>query len=111
MSSAIEGLRPENLWGHFEKLSEIPRPSKHEEEVLDYLKNMFTEKDLEWKQDKAGNIIVRKNRTNGGEESSPLVIQSHVDMVCEKNREKKENYIFLGLICAVVTVTVIIASL
>ena len=52
MSSAIEGLRPKGLWGHFEKLSEIPRPSKHEEMVLDYLKNMFTEKGLEWKQEK-----------------------------------------------------------
>ena len=97
MSSAIEGLRPKGLWGHFEKLSEIPRPSKHEEVVLDYLKNMFTEKGLEWKQDKAGNIIVRKNGTNGGEESSPLVIQSHVDMVCEKNREKEHDFMKEGI--------------
>ena len=97
MSSIIEGLRPKGLWGHFEKLSEIPRPSKHEEVVLDYLKNMFTEKDLEWKQDKAGNIIVRENGTNGGEGSSPLVIQSHVDMVCEKNREKEHDFMKEGI--------------
>jgi len=97
MSSAIEGLRPKSLWSHFEKLSEIPRPSKHEEEVLEYLKNMFTEKDLEWEQDEAGNIVVRKNGTNGGENSSPLVIQSHVDMVCEKNREKEHDFMKEGI--------------
>ena len=97
MSSAIKGLRPKSLWSHFEKLSEIPRPSKHEEKILEYLKNMFTEKGLEWKQDNAGNIIVRKNGTGGGEESQSLVIQSHVDMVCEKNREKEHDFMKEGI--------------
>ena len=92
MTSVIEGLKPENIWKHFETLTKIPRPSKHEEKILEYLRNFATERNLKMREDSTGNIVILRPGTGGGEKSPTIVVQSHVDMVCEKNRDSNHDF-------------------
>lgn len=92
MASVINGLKPEIIWKHFETLTKIPRPSKHEEKILKYLKNFANERNFEMREDKTGNIVVLRPGGGGGENAPTIIIQSHVDMVCEKNRDSKHDF-------------------
>ena len=92
MASAVAGLEPAALWMNFEALSRIPRPSKQEEQVLAWLKAFADARELKWQQDKTGNIIVRRPGSGGGEAAPGVVIQSHVDMVCEKNSDVDHDF-------------------
>ena len=85
MASAVSGLEPSTLWNNFAALSRIPRPSKQEEQVLAWLQEFADSHGLEWQQDETGNIIIQRPGSGGGESAPVVVIQSHVDMVCEKN--------------------------
>ncbi|MED6306104.1 MAG: cytosol nonspecific dipeptidase, partial [Candidatus Thermoplasmatota archaeon] len=87
MASIVEGFEPKNVWKYFEEITRIPRPSKHEEKILQYLKDFASERNLEMREDSTGNIVVIRPGSNGGENAPTIVIQSHVDMVCEKNRD------------------------
>jgi dipeptidase D len=78
----IEGLNPKTLWRRFYEISQIPRPSKKEEKALKYLKETGRELNLEIKEDDFGNIVMLVPATPGCENTQPVVIQSHVDMVC-----------------------------
>jgi len=92
MASAVAGLEPAALWENFEALSRIPRQSKQEEQVLAWLKEFADARNLEWLQDEVGNIIVRRPGSGGGESTPVVVIQSHVDMVCEKNSDVEHDF-------------------
>ena len=92
MVSIIDGFEPKNLWKHFDDITKIPRPSKHEEKILQYLKNFADERNLETREDSTGNIVVLRPGSNGGESAPVIVIQSHVDMVCEKNRDYEHDF-------------------
>ena len=92
MASVIEGLKPEIIWKHFETLTQIPRPSKHEEKVLTYLKKFASERKFKIREDETGNIVVLRPGGGGGENAPTVIIQSHVDMVCEKNRDSKHDF-------------------
>jgi len=92
MASIIDGFEPKNLWKHFEDITKIPRPSKHEEKILQYLKKFANERNLEMREDSTGNIVVIRPGSNGGENAPVIVIQSHVDMVCEKNRDCNHDF-------------------
>ncbi|CAM9622798.1 unnamed protein product [Heterosigma akashiwo] len=81
----LKDLEPKALWGYFEDLSQIPRPSKHEEKVLQYLKDFAESHGLLWAQDKIGNLVIKRQGINGGENANPVIIQNHVDMVTEQN--------------------------
>ncbi|KAI3439136.1 hypothetical protein D9Q98_001544 [Chlorella vulgaris] len=90
--AALQGLQPEALWRHFGELSKIPRPSKHEDRVLDWLKAFAHERGLKWQQDGVGNIVIRRPGSGGGEGAPPVIIQGHVDMVCEKNADVAHDF-------------------
>ncbi len=92
MASIIDGFEPKNLWKHFEDITKIPRPSKHEEKILQYLKKFANERNLEMREDSTGNIVVIRPGSKGGENAPVIVIQSHVDMVCEKNRDYNHDF-------------------
>ena len=92
MASVVDGLKPEIIWKHFETLTKIPRPSKHEEKILAYLKKFATERKLEIREDETGNIVVLRPGSGGGENAPTVIIQSHVDMVCEKNRDSEHDF-------------------
>jgi len=92
MKSVIDGLKPEIVWKHFENITKIPRPSKHEEKILQSLKKFANDRNYETREDSTGNIVILRPGGGGGESAPTIVIQSHVDMVCEKNRNSKHDF-------------------
>lgn len=83
----LNKLSPSHLWGYFEQITTVPRRSKHEEKILEYLKNFARENGQSFVQDSVGNIVIYAPATAGYENSEPVILQSHVDMVCEKNSD------------------------
>ncbi|MCD6147644.1 MAG: aminoacyl-histidine dipeptidase [Thermoplasmata archaeon] len=84
-------LKPELLWKYFEEISSIPRCSKHEEKVAEYVVNVAKKLGHEVMRDDVGNVIVRKKAT--AYENAPMVtLQAHLDMVCEKNRDVEHDF-------------------
>ena len=77
-------LKPAVVFQQFAKINEIPRPSKHEEKMIDYLKNWGESHGLDTKVDETGNVIIRKAATKGMENRKTVILQSHMDMVCDK---------------------------
>ncbi len=88
----IEGLKPETLWQRFYEISQIPRPSKHEGEIVEFLKNFAKQHSLEMKEDSVKNILIKVPPSDGFENSTTVVLQGHVDMVCEKNKETVHDF-------------------
>jgi dipeptidase D len=85
--SVLTGLEPQNVLYYFEELTKIPRGSGNEKEVSDFLKNFAMERNLEVIQDEFLNIIIKKPGTEGYENSAPIILQGHMDMVNEKNND------------------------
>ncbi|MFI3298214.1 MAG: aminoacyl-histidine dipeptidase [Rikenellaceae bacterium] len=83
--SEIRNLEPKSVWCIFDDITKIPRPSKNEEKILEYLKEFAEKHSLECQSDAKGNIVIRKAATPGMENKEPVILQSHVDMVCEKD--------------------------
>lgn len=77
-------LQPRCVFEHFSAINRIPRPSKHEEKMIEYLKEFGNSRGLETVVDETGNVIIRKPATKGYENRKTLILQSHMDMVCEK---------------------------
>ena len=77
-------LKPARVFEQFAKINQIPRPSKHEEQMIEYLKKFGVDRGLEVKVDKTGNVIIRKPATKGFENRATTILQSHMDMVCDK---------------------------
>ncbi len=91
--SNITQLKPEAVWKHFQRLCEIPRPSKHEKEVVEYIKSFAEQHHLPYKIDHAGNIVVSKAAAKGYENLPIVVLQSHVDMVPQKNSNVTHDFL------------------
>ena len=77
-------LKPALVFEHFAKINEIPRPSKREEKMIEYLKAFGESHGLETNVDETGNVIIRKPATPGYENKETVILQSHMDMVCDK---------------------------
>lgn len=89
---AIEGLKPEIMWQRFYEISQIPRPSKKEEKIREYLRATLKELNIDFSEDEVGSIVARVPATNGYENAPIVVLQGHVDMVCEKNKSKQHDF-------------------
>ncbi|MBK8945740.1 MAG: aminoacyl-histidine dipeptidase [Ignavibacteriae bacterium] len=89
---AIEGLKPELLWQNFYELSQIPRPSKRERKAVEFVKQFAQKNNFNFKEDKVGNIVIYIPATKGKEKSPIIVLQGHVDMVCEKNKGTNHDF-------------------
>ena len=85
-------LQPERVWYYFNEICKIPRPSKKEEKIAAWLVEWGKSKKLETIQDKAGNVMIRKPATKGKEKNKTVVLQSHIDMVCEKNASTQHDF-------------------
>ena len=85
-------LSPKAVWSYFHEITKVPRPSKKEERILAYLVDFAKKHNLEYKQDEVGNLVISKPATPGYEDRETVVLQSHVDMVCEKNSDKVFNF-------------------
>ena len=83
-----DSLKPELLWHYFDKVISIPRPSKKETQIIEFLIDFGNEAGLATKQDKVGNILISKPASKGLEDRKTVVLQSHIDIVCEKNDDK-----------------------
>ena len=77
-------LKPARVFEQFAEINKIPRPSKHEEHMIEYLKSFAEKRDLEYEVDETGNVIIRKPATKGHEAAPMVSLQSHMDMVCDK---------------------------
>ena len=77
-------LKPAGVFEQFARINEIPRPSKREEKMIEYLKEFGKKHQLETKVDETGNVIIRKPATKGYENLATVILQSHMDMVCDK---------------------------
>ncbi len=84
-NKTLSALEPAVLWGIFEEITQVPRPSEREGKILEYLKEFAVRHSLEYKQDECGNIVIIAAATPGYEQAEAIALQSHVDMVCEKD--------------------------
>lgn len=87
MSQEIRNLEPKELWNKFADLNAVPRPSKKEERVIEFMKNFGTSLGLETFEDEIRNVIIRKPATPGMENRKAIVLQGHLDMVHQKNAD------------------------
>ena len=92
MENPLSNLKPERLWYYFNEICQIPRPSKKEERIREYLINWGKSHNLETLTDKVGNVLIRKPASPGFEKRKTVVLQSHMDMVCEKNSDVIFNF-------------------
>ncbi len=90
--SEILTLQPKAVWQYFHEITQIPRASKKEEKIIQYLLDFAKKHNLEAKRDKADNVLIRKSATAGMENSTPVILQSHTDMVCEKNSDVEHDF-------------------
>jgi dipeptidase D len=90
--TSIDALEPNILWLYFDDLTRIPRPSKKEEKIIAYLQSFANIHQLECVVDRAGNILIRKPATLGMENRQKVILQAHLDMVCEKNADIVHNF-------------------
>lgn len=93
----LEKLKPENVFYYFEEISRIPHGSGNVQALSDYCVNFAKERSLWVKQDEMGNVIIRKEATAGYENAEPVILQGHMDMVCEKTRESQIDFAKDGL--------------
>lgn len=92
MGSVLGHLKPELVWYHFEEICKYPRPSKKEEKIAEYVVSVGKRLGLQTEKDKFGNIVIRKPATPGKENLKTVVLQGHIDMVCEKNRDVEHDF-------------------
>lgn len=92
MSKDILALEPQKMWHYFHEITRIPRPSKKEEKIREYLVDFGKKMDLETIVDDIGNVLIRKLATKGFENRKTVVLQSHMDMVCEKNNDVEFDF-------------------
>jgi dipeptidase D len=92
MASALTNLKPELLWKHFDEIRKIPHCSKQEIPLGKYVVSIAEKNGLLTKNDKEGNIVIIKPSTQGHEKAETVVIQSHLDMVCEKNSDIEHDF-------------------
>ena len=97
MSQEIRNLEPKALWNNFADLNAIPRPSKKEERVIEFIKNFGNKLGLETFEDEIRNVIIRKPASPGMENRKPIVLQGHLDMVCQKNNDTDFDFDSQGI--------------
>lgn len=92
MPGRLSKLQPQPLWNYFEDICQVPRPSKKEGKIRQFLIRFAESNRLEAKSDETGNILIRKTATPGYENRPVVILQTHMDMVCEKNSNRKFNF-------------------
>ncbi|MEF9991194.1 MAG: aminoacyl-histidine dipeptidase [Romboutsia sp.] len=92
MENVLKGLNPQLVFKSFEEISQIPRGSGNEKEISDFLVNFGKNLGLETTQDDYLNIIIKKPATKGYENCPGIILQGHMDMVCEKNKDTKHDF-------------------
>ena len=97
MSLEVANAKPVEVWKNFVLLNEVPRPSKKEERVIEFLKSFARKNNLLFQQDEIGNLVIIKEATQNMKDCETVVLQSHVDMVHEKNNEIEFDFFNSGI--------------
>ncbi|MDE6236797.1 MAG: M20/M25/M40 family metallo-hydrolase [Muribaculaceae bacterium] len=88
----IKDLKPELIWKCFDEVTKVPRPSCHEEKIREFLLNFAKENGIDVKTDEVGNVVMSKAATPGHEGAPTVILQAHMDMVCEKNKDVEHDF-------------------
>lgn len=97
MSQAVRELEPKEMWNHFADLNAVPRPSKKEERIIEFMMQYGKKLGLPTTKDEAGNVIIKKPASKGMENKIPIVMQSHLDMVHQKNGDTNFDFNTQGI--------------
>lgn len=97
MTSPLTNLEPKGLWGHFDGIRQTPRPSKHEEQIIKHIKQWGSDRGHKVLQDAAGTLCIHVAATPGHENARTIVLQNHMDMVCEKNADVEHDFMTEGI--------------
>lgn len=89
----VKDLKPELIWKCFDEITKIPRPSCHEEQIRDFLLKFASDHDVAVRTDKVGNVVMSKPATPGHENAPTVILQSHMDMVAEKNNDTEHDFL------------------
>ena len=92
MDEALIGLKPKVVWKYFDEIRKIPRCSKQEDKIVEYVKNTGEQLGLETKIDEAQNVLIRIPASSGYEDHPSVCLQGHLDMVCEKNADVEFDF-------------------
>jgi dipeptidase D len=92
MDEVLQSLKPEGVWKYFETLTQIPRCSKNEAKVVEFVKTEGQKLGLETKTDEVGNVVIKKPASAGYEDHPSVCLQGHLDMVCEKNADVEFDF-------------------
>jgi dipeptidase D len=90
--TGLEKLTPKLVWNHFDQIRKIPRCSKHEEKIRQYIIDFAKQQGLQTRTDNVGNVVVIKPAAKGMENKPIVILQGHMDMVCEKNSDVKFDF-------------------
>ena len=93
MNTDLTALKPALVWKHFAAMTQIPRPSFHEEKIRRYVLDVARSLGLECREDAAHNVYVRKPASKGMENRAGVILQAHLDMVPQKNNDKKFDFL------------------
>jgi dipeptidase D len=88
----LSNLKPTLIWKYFEEVTKIPRPSKKEARMIEFIENFAVEHQLPHEKDASGNVLIRKAASPGFENRKTICLQSHLDMVCEKNSNSRHDF-------------------
>ena len=97
MNIQIRQLEPKEVWNKFADLNAVPRPSKKEEKVIAFMLDFGKKLGLETFKDEVGNVIIRKPASKGYEDKKAIILQSHLDMVCQKNNDTTFDFETQGI--------------
>jgi len=92
MSDVLAGLEPRSVWAHFSEIARIPRPSKHEQQIARWVRSVAESHGFEVRSDAVGNLVIGVPATAGREDAPVVVLQGHLDMVCEKNKNVEHDF-------------------
>jgi dipeptidase D len=92
MNNKIETLAPACIWKNFKAITQIPRPSKREAQIIQFIRKFGEDLGLETLVDEVGNVVIRKPAVKGMENRKGVILQSHLDMVPQKNNDKKHDF-------------------
>lgn len=85
-------LKPKAVFDYFAQINKVPRPSKHEEHIIAFLEQFANEHGFALKKDECGNVLISKPASEGMEERPTIVLQAHMDMVCEKTSDREIDF-------------------
>ena len=89
--SPVAGVEPRTFWAHFEAITRIARPSRHEEAMIEYVRAWGAERGLSVQQDAARNLVFQVPATAGRESAPTVILQGHLDMVCERQPDSPND--------------------